>query len=207
MKRAALTLAGLVGFASCQEGPIRINPKTRFMVDGSNRATIFHGVNIVYKVDPYVPSKDAFDPQLSLTDADIDSLVSWGFNLVRLGVMWEAVERSPGVYNQTYLGEVNKIINRLGEKGIYTMVDAHQDVFARKICGEGMPNFVIPDEKLESKCSASIIGWIGQVIGACKSIKDYGFRIDGDGNPFIEDCVKNNFAQYYSSPESVSAFD
>jgi len=60
-----------------------------------------------------------------LTDQDIDDLVDWGFNLVRLGVMWEAVERTPGVFNETYLDEVDKLINRLGEKGIYTLVDAH----------------------------------------------------------------------------------
>jgi endoglycosylceramidase len=29
----------------------------------------------------------------------MDQLVAWGFNLVRLGVMWEAVETAPGVYN------------------------------------------------------------------------------------------------------------
>lgn len=34
--------------------------------------------------------------------------------------MWEAVERSPGVYNDTYLDEVEKLINKMGEKGIYT---------------------------------------------------------------------------------------
>jgi hypothetical protein len=39
--------------------------------------------------------------------------------------MWEAVETSPGVYNETYLAEVNKLINKLGDKGIYTLVDAH----------------------------------------------------------------------------------
>jgi hypothetical protein len=30
------------------------------------------------------------------------------------------VERSEGKYNDTYLDEIEKIINRLGEKGIYT---------------------------------------------------------------------------------------
>jgi len=67
--------------------------------------------------------------------------VKWGFNFVRLGVMWEAVETAPGVYNDTYLTEVDTLITKLGKKGIYTLVDAHQDVMARKICGEGMPNF------------------------------------------------------------------
>lgn len=80
-----------------------------------------------------------------MTDEDIDNLAKWGMNLVRLGVMWEAVEREPGVYNETYLEEVEKLINKLGEKGIYTMVDAHQDILARRICGEGMPNFYAYD--------------------------------------------------------------
>jgi endoglycosylceramidase len=63
------------------------------------RSKIFHGVNIVYKVSPYIPSSDKFDPELSLTDDELDNLVKWGFNFVRLGVMWEAVERSHGTFN------------------------------------------------------------------------------------------------------------
>ena len=70
------------------------------------------------------------------------------------------------------------------------MVDAHQDVFARKLCGEGMPNFVIPDDKLESSCDATFISWVQGLLGNCKSIKDYGYRLDSDGNPLVEDCGK-----------------
>ncbi len=84
------------------------------MKDASGRSVIFHGVNIVYKVAPYIPARDQFDSQLSLTDAELDDLVKWGFNFVRLGVMWEAVERAPGQYNMTYLDEVEGLINRLG---------------------------------------------------------------------------------------------
>ena len=76
-----------------------------------------------------------------MTDRDIDDLVKWGFNFVRLGVMWEAVEDVRGQYNYTYLDEIEKLVNKLGAKGIYTMIDAHQDVAARSLCGEGFPNF------------------------------------------------------------------
>jgi endoglycosylceramidase len=75
---------------------------------------IFHGVNVVYKVAPYIPQDNAFDPDLSLTDAEIDQLKTWGFNFVRLGVMWEAVETAPGQYNDTYLDRVEELINKLG---------------------------------------------------------------------------------------------
>ena len=36
---------------------------------------------------------------------------------------------------------VDDLITRLGNHGIYTLVDAHQDVLARVMCGEGIPNF------------------------------------------------------------------
>ena len=137
----------------------------------------------------------------------MDDLRSWGINLVRLGVMWEAVETSEGVYNLTYLDEVNKLINKLGQKGIYTMVDFHQDVFARRICGEGFPNFYAKNEDLLHHCTGVILPYIYYLFGLCKPMADYGHRIDVDGNPYIEDCVKNNFVVYYSSPEANSAFD
>lgn len=175
------------------------------MQDGAGRSVIFHGVNIVYKVHPYIPQRDVFDSQLSLTDAELDDLVKWGFNFVRLGVMWEAVERSPDTYNETYLDDVEGLINRLGQRGIYTLVDAHQDVLARKICGEGMPNFYATD--LPTKCGNETLPWLAETVGVCKSIQDYGFRFDSDGNPLIEDCQKHNFAGYYPSPESVALFE
>ena len=53
---------------------------------------IFHNVNIVTKTPPYIPSNGTFDPMFSLSDWEIDGLENWGMNIVRLGVMWEAVE-------------------------------------------------------------------------------------------------------------------
>ena len=80
---------------------------------------------MVYKVAPYIPSDGAFDAGDSLNDEDIQNLKKWGFNFVRLGVMWEAVERQPGVYDMDYLTKINALITKLGEQGIYTLVDAH----------------------------------------------------------------------------------
>lgn len=148
---------------------------------------------MVYKVAPYIPDVDTFDAQNSLNDKDIQDLKNWGMNLVRLGVMWEAVERAPGVYNYTYLNEVNTLINKLGDAGIYTLIDAHQDVMARAICGEGMPNFYAKEIIANGTyCIGEnfdyMFGSIMEHYGFCKSIDDYGFRKDVDGNPVIEDC-------------------
>jgi hypothetical protein len=121
--------------------------------------------------------------------------------------MWEAVEKQPGVYDTDYLNSINDLINKLGDRGIYTMVDAHQDVFSRSLCGEGMPSFYIPDEKLNHQCPNSTLPWVFEIFGACKSMKDYGFRYDDNGWPLIEDCTKHPFPIYYTSPESISAFE
>ena len=79
----------------------------RVIRDRFGRQVIYHGVNVVYKVAPYIPEEGGFDSQDSLNDKDIQDLKNWGMNLVRLGVMWEAVETAPGVYNFTYLKEID----------------------------------------------------------------------------------------------------
>lgn len=119
--------------------------------------------------------------------------------------MWEAVERAPGVYNETYLDEIENLVNKLGANGIYTLVDAHQDVLARRLCGEGMPNFYATD--LPHDCEPGILPYIFPSFNFCKSIQDYGYRVDGEGNPVIEDCQKNQFVDYYFSPESMELFE
>ena len=83
----------------------------------------------MYKVPPYLPSKEQ-DPERSLTEKDIQDLKSWGFNFVRLGVLWEAAETAPGVWNEEYLDGLKDIAEKLGKAGIYTLVDGHQDAFS-----------------------------------------------------------------------------
>ena len=116
MKRILLAISSLFLAVSAQQGRISVNTTSRMMQDEAGRSVMFHGVNIVYKVWPYT---------IDIEEAEIDQMVQWGFNFVRMGVMWEAVERSPGVYNETYLDEVEALINKLGKKGIYTLVDGH----------------------------------------------------------------------------------
>jgi endoglycosylceramidase len=190
-----------------------MDPKTRMMRDADGAAVIFHGVNVVYKVDPYIPSSGDFDPQDSLNDKDIADLKKWGMNFVRLGVMWEAVERTAGVYDDDYLTKVEALINKLGEAGIYTLVDMHQDVLARYMCGEGMPNFYAKEvigahPHCRSAVQDKLLKKFYDMVGLCKSVqKDYHYEKDENGDPLISECQKNDFAFYYTSPEALNAFD
>lgn len=156
---------------------------------------LFHGVNVIYKVAPYIPlfgPSDEFTPQESLVPFDMDNLIKWGMNHVRLGVMWEAVETAPGVYNYTYLDEVENLINAMGEKGIMTMIDMHQDVLTRMNCGEGMPAFYAEWVAKNAKCygdwSDPKYDFIKENNGMCKSIHDYNYNVDDNGWPVIAEC-------------------
>ena len=143
MLRVFLLSAALlfcVGYASFY----KMNPDTRHIIDKEGRERIFHGVNVVYKKAPYHPILDHFDPQLSLCAEDMDNLAAWGFTVVRLYVAWEAVEFAPGAYNETYLAVLSDITKELGKRGIATIIDMHQDLLARRFCGEGVPEWVLP---------------------------------------------------------------
>lgn len=63
--------------------------------------------------------------------------------MLRVGVLWEAVEPYKNEPNTTYLNQMTALINRLGQYGIYSIVDAHQDLFSRRFCGEGTPDWAV----------------------------------------------------------------
>jgi hypothetical protein len=51
---------------------------------------------MVIKLPTYLPTNTTFDPDMSLVKSDLEDLKKWGTKLMRLGVMWESVETSPG---------------------------------------------------------------------------------------------------------------
>lgn len=66
-----------------------MEPSTNSLVDADGRERLFHGTNIVYKGFPYLPPSHFTDSWTSLSDEDIQTLKSWGFNSVRFGLCLE----------------------------------------------------------------------------------------------------------------------
>jgi endoglycosylceramidase len=185
---------------------LRISKDSRLFTDEFGRTMIFHGVNVVYKVAPYIPIEEGFDPYLSLSLEDVKYMKKFGFNIVRFGVLWEAIETAPNVYNYELLDRIWKMINMLGENGIYTIVDAHQDIFSRVLCGEGVPIFYARQLQYEKDCNSSLFKKFMHLVSVCKGIKEYNYREDDNGIPLIEDCVKGNFMFYHTSPDLTSIY-
>ena len=131
-------------------GLIRVNPDTKRLVDQFGREVFFHGVNVVYKIPPYVPRTDAFDPVHSFVEKDMQIISDLGFNVIRLGMMWPGAEPNQQQYNQTYYDTIRSIIDKAYKYGIYTILDMHQDVLTEQFCGEGAPAWAINKEDARS---------------------------------------------------------
>eukprot|EP01135_Chromosphaera_perkinsii_P002150 Nk52_evm84s217 gene=Nk52_evmTU84s217 len=189
---------GLVEISADSEGKFR---------DECGRMRIFHGVNVVYKKAPYFPVTTHFHPTLSLSREDFVYMREMGFNIVRLGVMWPGVEPgAPGNYSQEYLDKIMQTVKVMGEEfGIYTVLDFHQDLLSPKLCGEGVPDYVVDVSKKTCRANG-MAAVIAHLLGVCKSFYDYGITFDDKGHADSASCLKNNFATYYNTPEVGSAF-
>jgi endoglycosylceramidase len=184
---------------------VTIDSETRHFVDSEGRTTVLHGVNIVYKLPPYMPKTDSFDPLFSLSKEDLDYFKKFGFNLVRLGVTWESVEKTEGQYDMEHLSQMEKIINILGENGISVILDAHQDMFSRNFCGEGVPHFHAKKLSHNKECDDTYLSWMLKAFGACIPLSHWNWRYNDEGLPLIEDC--NNFLKYHQSPELTTIYN
>jgi endoglycosylceramidase len=123
--------------------------KNKFFTDNYGRVRLYHGINAVSKVFPWVPNSG----HVNLMNATIlDDFQEWGFNVVRLGIMWTGLRPSRDYINMTYLNEMIRIIDNLAARDIYVIVDLHQDMLSTKYGSyDGSPRWLVdlmPDSVL-----------------------------------------------------------
>jgi endoglycosylceramidase len=111
----------------------------RWITDASGQVIVLHGTNMVYKLAPFYPAAAGFDAD------DATFLRSIGFNAVRVGVLWQAVEPRPGVYDDRYLMRIAATVRMLGRRGIFSLLDFHQDMYNQLFQGEGFPRWAAKD--------------------------------------------------------------
>jgi hypothetical protein len=84
---------------------------------------------------------------LEEAEGRFEQLRSWGFTFMRFVLTWESLEHAgPGIYDESYLAYLRKLLIIAEKKGISVFMDPHQDVWSRWTGGDGAPAWTL--EKL-----------------------------------------------------------
>jgi endoglycosylceramidase len=147
----AVCLIACLGAATASAAPKgQLRHDGRWLTDRTGRVVVLHGVNMVYKVGSYRPADSGFSAD------DARFLKQHGFNTVRLGVIYKALEPKPPKngeprYSKAYLDSIAKTQSLLAKYGIETMLDFHQDLYNERFQGEGWPDWQVLDDGLPSQ--------------------------------------------------------
>lgn len=152
------------------------------IIDKFQRERIFHGENVVFKTSPFVPITTHFDARYSFSEDDAKLMASIGYNTIRLGVLWAGLEPIEGQYNMTYLEQIVECVNIAEKYGLYPVLDMHQDVFNRKFCGNGVPDWVPQPPEFNFPYPIEV-----------------EFEVDDNGYPSRQDCDSVPWPNYHFS--------
>lgn len=105
--------------------------------DALGRHLLLRGVNL---------SERSKQPPFAgwLTPAHVDAIQAFGVDHVRFLLTWDAIEPQDGVFDDAYLAQVATELSWFEARGIYVVLDMHQDEFARRFGGDGFPEWMIP---------------------------------------------------------------
>jgi endoglycosylceramidase len=124
----------------------RLRAEGTTLRDALGRVVVLRGVNAGghSKLPPYAPfdfTASGYDAALA---AYLDRAAAWGINALRVPFTWAAVEPTQGAYDDAFLMRYEALLDAAWARGMYTIVDFHQDVYADIYCGDGFPAWTVP---------------------------------------------------------------
>jgi endoglycosylceramidase len=133
--------------------------------DALGRVVFLRGVDAGgrSKFAPFAPfdfSGTGYDAALA---AYLDRAASWGIDVLRVPFVWAAVEPTQGTYDQSFLMRYDALLDGAWARGMYTVVDFHQDVYSDVFCGDGFPDWTVPSPHPAPHHDCP--GWGGEYLG------------------------------------------
>ena len=137
-----VAVCGDVALTASAPATAAVHADGRHFRASDGRYVLLRGVNATgdAKLPPF---KTLTAPEL------LDPLPGWGINTLRLLFTWEAYEPAPCAYSEDYLAYYEQAVKWAAERGLYVIVDFHQDAFSRYAlggCGEGAPLWALTDQ-------------------------------------------------------------
>jgi endoglycosylceramidase len=115
--------------------------------DGLGRTVFLRGVAAGgrSKFAPYVPFDYPDGGYATALAAYMDHAAAWGIDVVRVPFTWAALEPTQGSDDADWLSRYDQLLDAAWARGIWTIIDFHQDVYSESFCGDGFPGWTIPD--------------------------------------------------------------
>ncbi len=100
-----------------------------------------HGINMVCK-DRSRNYIGGYTPE------DFEFLKNNGFNLIRLGLIWDGAEPEPGKFSEGYFNEIDRILKMAEDAEIPVFLDMHQDLYG-SVFEDGAPEWATVTDSCE----------------------------------------------------------
>lgn len=130
----------------------KIHTKGKVLLDEHGRERIFYGINVCDK-GCFVEENGARCFNYKWNDDMLKEFKKQGYNLIRLGITWEAIEPERGQYNDVYIAAIKGMLDKCHEYGMYAYVDMHQDLYSGwgNGPGDGAPAWACYTDGIEYK--------------------------------------------------------
>jgi endoglycosylceramidase len=154
-----------------------------WIVDSNGKPVLLRGVNY--------PGYDSPHPRLH-SEAAYANFAKMGFNVVRLQISWANLEGYKGRFYDYFLTwYVDRDVQWAKKYGIYIVLDMHQNQWASKFGGRGIPDWAV------AKYPAT-------ELGLRQAVSDFW------ANPSPQDhliMVWNNVALHYANEPTIAGYD
>ncbi len=124
---AILLLAPVAGAAPF------VSVRGQQFIDPEGRQVMMHGASLINK-----SRADNYQPKV--TDVDFAQMRGWGWNCIRLGILWDGLEPQIGAFDEEYLKKLDGLIARAKAHDLYVFLDMHQDLYSYKY-SDGAPEW------------------------------------------------------------------
>ena len=113
--------------------------------DASGRVVSLRGVAAGgrSKFAPYVPFDFAAGQYATALATYMDRAAAWGINVLRVPFTWAALEPTKGQDDAAWLSLYDQLLDAAWARGMYTIVEFHQDVYSEVYCGDGFPSWTV----------------------------------------------------------------
>jgi endoglycosylceramidase len=188
---------------------VALSTSSTALIDELGREITLRGVNAGgrSKMPPYAPFDFEEGGYQQALDVYLDRAEAWGLNVLRVPFSWQALEPTQGSDDLDYLSRYDALIDGAWERGMWTIVDFHQDIYAENYCGDGFPGWTLNVETLPEPHFDCSNWFLSYIIDPAVQAAYNDFWADTHGAQTAFKAMWDRMAERYAEHPGVMGFE